>query len=91
MRQPDHSTSPTPGNHRAHQVLARIIRHLHDNCDFALAIVRCVLGMLSFSNAWFDFTPAIRLATVPVSVMDTLHPRSHRWPSQAQLRKEHNL
>jgi hypothetical protein len=91
MRTLSHLISPTPGNHRAHQVMARTICHLRDDCASALAIVRGVLGTLSFSIAWFGFTPALRLATVPVSVMDTPHPRSHRWPSQAQPRKEHNL
>jgi hypothetical protein len=89
MRQPDHLTSPTPpGNNRAHQVLARTIRHLHDDCAIALAVVRGVLGLLSFNVVWFGFTNALRLATVRVSVMDTLHERRSR---RAQQRKEHNL
>ncbi len=91
MRPPDHVTLPTPGKHRAHQVVARTNRHLRDDCAIALAIVRGVLGTISFSIAWFGFIPALQLATVPVSVRDTLNPRSHRWPGRAQPRKEHQL
>lgn len=88
MRTLNQLISPTPVNHQAHHVMARTIRHLQDDCAIALAIVRGVLGWLSFSVVWFGFTTALRLAAVPVSVMDALHERRSR---QAQQRKEHNL
>jgi len=91
MRQPDHSASPTLANHRVSVAVAHALQRFRDDCTVSLAVAHGVLGLFSLSVVCLGFATALQLATVPVSVMDTLHRRSHRWLGHAQPRKEVSL